>query len=56
MLSTETFSRLCRARDLLREVPHRPLTLDEIAREAAMSRFYFIRQFTALFGTTPSAW
>ena len=45
MLSTDTFSRLCRARDLLREVPDRPLTLEAIAREAAMSRFYFIRQF-----------
>lgn len=53
MLSTDTFSRLCRARDLLGEVPDRPLTLDEVAREAAMSRFHFIRQFTALFGTTP---
>jgi len=53
MLSTDTFARLCRARDLLREVPDRPRTLEAIAREAAMSRFYFIRQFTALFGTTP---
>jgi len=26
MLSTDTFSRLCRARDLLPEVPDRPLT------------------------------
>ena len=53
MLSTDTFSRLCRARDLLRDVADRPLTLEEIAREAAMSRFHFIRQFTSLFGTTP---
>jgi AraC-like DNA-binding protein len=53
MLSTDTFSRLCRARDLLREVADRPLTLEEVAREAAMSHFHFIRQFTALFGTTP---
>jgi AraC-like DNA-binding protein len=53
MLSTDTFLRLCRARDLLRDVADPPLTLEAIAREAAMSRFHFIRQFTALFGTTP---
>jgi AraC-like DNA-binding protein len=29
------------------------LTIDEVAREAAMSPFHFIRQFSALFGDTP---
>jgi AraC-like DNA-binding protein len=53
MLSTDTFTRLCRARDLLRHAADRPLTLEEVAREAAMSHFHFIRQFTALFGITP---
>ena len=53
MLATDTFVRLCRARDLLREVADRPLTLEDIARDAAMSHFHFIRQFTALFGITP---
>ena len=47
------FCRLCRARDLLREVHDHPLTIDEVAREAAMSPFHFIRQFNAVFGTTP---
>jgi AraC-like DNA-binding protein len=47
------FRRLCRARDLLREVHDHPLTIDEVAREAAMSPFHFIRQFNAVFGTTP---
>jgi AraC-like DNA-binding protein len=53
MLSNDTFVRLCRARDLLREVHDRPLTLDDVAREAVMSPYYFIRQFSSLFGDTP---
>lgn len=53
MLATDTFLRLCRARDLLREVHDAPLTLEVVARQSGMSRFHFIRQFTALFGTTP---
>ena len=53
MLSTDTFARLCRAREMLREVQDHPLTIDQVARDAAMSRFHFIRQFTALFGITP---
>jgi AraC-like DNA-binding protein len=47
------FVRLCRARDLLRDTTDRPLTIDDVAREAAMSPFHFIRQFHALFGETP---
>jgi AraC-like DNA-binding protein len=53
MLTDAAFARLCRARELLREVPEVPLAIDEVAREAAMSRFHFIRQFHALFGDTP---
>ena len=53
MLSTDTFAHLCRAREMLREVQDDPLTIDEVARAAAMSEFHFIRQFTALFGITP---
>jgi glyoxylase I family protein len=53
MLTTSAFARLCRARDRLREVHERALTIDEVAREAAMSPFHFIRQFNALFGDTP---
>jgi AraC-like DNA-binding protein len=48
-----SFARLCRARDMLREVHDRPLTIDEVARAAAMSPFQFIRRFAALFGDTP---
>jgi AraC-like DNA-binding protein len=53
MLASDTFVRLCRARDMLREVHDQRVTLDEVAREAAMSPYHFIRQFTALFGDTP---
>ena len=53
MLSHDSFARLCRARDLLREVEDRPWTVEEVARAAAMSPFHFIRQFSALFGDTP---
>ena len=49
----ESFGRLCRARDLLREVHDERLTIDRVAREAAMSPFHFIRQFNAVFGETP---
>ena len=53
MLTNDVFVRLCRARDMLREVDDCPLTIDDVAREAAMSPFHFIRQFSALFGVTP---
>jgi AraC-like DNA-binding protein len=53
MLNRDSFARLCRARDMLREVHDRPLTIDEVARAAAMSPFHFIRQFKSLFGDTP---
>jgi AraC-like DNA-binding protein len=38
---------------MLCDVHDRPMTIDEVAREAAMSPFHFIRQFSALFGNTP---
>lgn len=53
MLTNDVFLGLCRARDLLREAHDHPLTIDEVACEARMSRFHFIRQFNALFGETP---
>ena len=56
MLTNDAFGRLCRARDLLREVDDGPLTIDDVARDAAMSPFHFIRQFSALFGETPHQW
>jgi AraC-like DNA-binding protein len=52
-LNHHAFGRLCRARDLLRDLWAKPLSIPEIAREAGMSPFHFIRRFEALFGTTP---
>src|SRR5215471_5042853 len=53
MLTGDAFARLCRAREILSEVHEAPMTLEVIAREAAMSPFHFIRQFRAIFGDTP---
>ena len=53
MFTNEALVRLCRARDVLCEVHDRTLTIDEVAREAAMSPFHFIRRFSAVFGDTP---
>jgi AraC-like DNA-binding protein len=53
VLREDTRRRLCRAREMLAEVVERPLHIDEVAREVAISPFHFIRQFEAVFGTTP---
>lgn len=53
MLARSALRRLCRARDMLREVHNRPLSIREVASEARMSPFHFIRQFQAVFGQTP---
>jgi AraC-like DNA-binding protein len=53
LLPPDVFRRLCRSRELLREVRERPLAITDIAREAGMSPFHFIRRFDALFGETP---
>ena len=45
--------RLCRAREMLRENHDPKLSLRDVAREAALSPYYFIRVFTAVFGETP---
>jgi AraC-like DNA-binding protein len=48
-----TRRRLCRARELLTDLPDRPLHVDDIARKVEMSPFHFIRQFESVFGVTP---
>jgi AraC-like DNA-binding protein len=53
LLRHEGFRRLCRARDLLREVNEAPLSIAEVAREVQISPFHFIRVFEAVFGVTP---
>jgi len=45
--------RLSRARDLLCQGLDQKLTLDRVAREAALSPGQFIRAFKAVFGQTP---
>ena len=44
---------MCVARELLGQTPETPLSIAEIAREVGISPFHFIRQFEAVFGTTP---
>jgi AraC-like DNA-binding protein len=53
LLRHDALSRLCRARDMLREVQEPPLSIDHVAREVRISPFHFIRQFEAVFGLTP---
>ncbi|WP_437736067.1 helix-turn-helix transcriptional regulator [Sorangium sp. So ce1335] len=44
---------LCRARDLLSEVRESRLSIEDVARQVAISPYHFIRQFEAVFGVTP---
>jgi AraC-like DNA-binding protein len=53
LLRHGAFRRLCRARDLLVEVPDEPVSIAQVAREVGVSPFHFIRQFEAVFGVTP---
>lgn len=53
ILTPHTFRRLCLARDRLREVTEDHASIADIAREAGISPFHFIRQFEAVFGMTP---
>ena len=52
LLRHEGFRRLCQARERLKAGDDAP-TIAELAREVGISPFHFIRQFEALFGTTP---
>jgi AraC-like DNA-binding protein len=51
--ANDVLVRLCRARDMLREIDDTKLSLPEIAREAGLSPYHFIRVFKAVFGATP---
>lgn len=53
MLTRAALTRLCRARDQLRETLVSALSIEEVAREASMSPYHFIRRFDELFGETP---
>jgi AraC-like DNA-binding protein len=51
LVTPVTFRRLCRARDLLLREPAPRVAA--VAREVGLSRFHFMRAFSALFGLTP---
>jgi|SRR5215204_1572993 len=53
LLRHEGFRRLCRARDLLRELREPSPSIADLAREVQISPFHLIRQFEAVFGVTP---
>jgi AraC-like DNA-binding protein len=54
MIHPELLSRLCRARDLLRNWEEDgPISVSTVARGSGLTRFHFIRLFKAMFGETP---
>jgi AraC-like DNA-binding protein len=53
ILPDESFRRLIRARDAIHARYAQALRLDDLAREAALSPFHFLRLFRAAFGETP---
>ncbi|MGK3987708.1 AraC family transcriptional regulator [Sorangium sp. So ce136] len=53
LLGRDALRNLCRARDLLSEVHESRLSIEDVARQAAISPYHFIRQFEAVFGVTP---
>ncbi|CAN90915.1 helix-turn-helix transcriptional regulator [Sorangium sp. So ce327] len=53
LLGHDALRNLCRARDLLSEVRESRLSIEDVAREVAISPYHFIRQFEAVFGVTP---
>jgi AraC-like DNA-binding protein len=51
--STDLLARLRRAHDIADRDYAQPLTLDEMARAAHLSKFHFAREFAAAYGETP---
>jgi AraC-like DNA-binding protein len=49
----ELYRRLCRARDFIAAHHETPLTLPEMARHAALSKYHFLRSFRRAFDETP---
>src|SRR5712671_240203 len=50
---SEVHERLCRARTYIDECYDLPLDLDEISKQACLSRYHFLRLFRKAFATTP---
>ena len=53
LIGPRTFRQLVLARELLASDAHDVLTVRAIAEHVRLSPFHFIRQFAALYGTTP---
>src|SRR6267142_1571386 len=53
VLHEDTLTRLLRARDEIHARYAEALPLEHLAKEAALSRFHFLRSFRAAFGETP---
>ena len=53
LIAPHTFRRLVRARELLVNDEHDALTVRAIAVQLRLSPFHFIRQFAAVYGSTP---
>jgi len=53
VLHEDTFTRVLRARDAIHARYAEPLRLGQLAREAALSPFHFLRIFRSAFGETP---
>jgi AraC-like DNA-binding protein len=51
----DLYRRLCRARDYIAAHHDSSLTLDEMARAAALSKYHFLRAFRRTFDETPHA-
>src|SRR5215471_2745130 len=45
MIHPELLSRLCHARDLLRDLEDEPVSVNAVARTSGLTRFHFIRLF-----------
>ena len=53
LLGHDAFTRLCLAREMLAEPSEDPRSIEAVAHAVQISPFHFIRQFEALFGSTP---
>ena len=56
LLHDDVFRRLCRARDHVHAHYDEPLRLADLARQAGLSRYHFLRAFRDAFGLTPHAY
>ena len=52
-IKTDISYRLFRAKEFIDSNLYSPLTIDDIAEEAFLSKYHFIRLFKKLFGKTP---